>query len=169
MNGIKNFLYDKNDILVAVIILLAAALVIATRVDAIMTYPETAVSDSGYHGGYVRPIIESGPESEPGPEPEPGAEPESGTEPEPGPEPEPGVENGTTTPSEVVNHSLHIAYGQSMNEIADNLVRLGLFEDRQDFTIHIVRNNAEFKVKAGEFIIPSNSTKDEVIKIITGN
>lgn len=41
MNRIKDFFYDKNDIIVAVIILIAAALVIYIRVDKIMAYPET--------------------------------------------------------------------------------------------------------------------------------
>jgi len=155
MNRIKNFLYDTNDILVAVIILCCAAFVIVAHVNAIITYPEKSIAIENSQGGYIRPV----PAPEPGSEPEPGLEPE----PEPGPEPEP-PEN-----TEIVNHSLYIAYGQSMNEIADNIVHLGLFDDRQDFLNHIESNNAGLKVQAGDFIIPSNSTKDEVIKIITGN
>lgn len=41
MNRIKDFFYDKNDIIVTLIILAAAALIIFIRVDKIMAYPET--------------------------------------------------------------------------------------------------------------------------------
>jgi hypothetical protein len=43
MNKLKDFLYNKNDIIVAVIILLAAAAVIYFRIAAIMDYPSTLV------------------------------------------------------------------------------------------------------------------------------
>ena len=41
MKSFKDVLYDKSDILVAVLILLAAVAVIINRVDAIMEYPQT--------------------------------------------------------------------------------------------------------------------------------
>lgn len=41
MKSFKDVLYDKSDILVAVLILLAAIAVIINRVDAIMEYPQT--------------------------------------------------------------------------------------------------------------------------------
>lgn len=41
MKSIKDVLYDKSDILVALLILLAAIAVIVNRVDAIMDYPST--------------------------------------------------------------------------------------------------------------------------------
>jgi hypothetical protein len=43
MNKLKDFLYNKNDIIVAVIILLTAAAVIYFRIAAIMDYPSTLV------------------------------------------------------------------------------------------------------------------------------
>lgn len=39
----ENFLYDKSDLIIAFIILLIAALIIGSRVTAIMNYPKTAV------------------------------------------------------------------------------------------------------------------------------
>ena len=41
MKGLKDFLYDKNDILIALLILVLAAFLIAWRMDVIMAYPET--------------------------------------------------------------------------------------------------------------------------------
>ncbi|MCI8648447.1 MAG: endolytic transglycosylase MltG [Firmicutes bacterium] len=46
MNRIKDFFYDKNDIIVAVAILIAAAVVIYIRVDKIMAYPETLLNST---------------------------------------------------------------------------------------------------------------------------
>jgi hypothetical protein len=55
-----------------------------------------------------------------------------------------------------------------MTTIAGNLVSLGLFESEQDFIATLEAHNASARVQAGTFIIPVDSTKDEVIRIITG-
>ncbi len=39
MKGLKDFIYDKNDILIALVILILAALLIIWRMDVIMAYP----------------------------------------------------------------------------------------------------------------------------------
>ena len=41
MKSFKDVLYDKSDILVAILILLAAIAIIANRVAVIMEYPQT--------------------------------------------------------------------------------------------------------------------------------
>jgi len=46
MNKIKNFLYNKNDIIVALIILVIAAAIIYFRINAIMDYPQTLANQS---------------------------------------------------------------------------------------------------------------------------
>ena len=40
MNKIKDFFYDKNDIIVVLVILAVAGFIIYTRIGAIMEYPE---------------------------------------------------------------------------------------------------------------------------------
>lgn len=40
MNKLKDFLYNKNDIIIVLIILTIASFIIYTRIDAIMDYPE---------------------------------------------------------------------------------------------------------------------------------
>ena len=45
MKWIKDFLYDKNDILIALLILVAAALIILWRMDVIMAYPQTVFAN----------------------------------------------------------------------------------------------------------------------------
>lgn len=46
MNKFKDFFYEKNDIIIAIIILLIAAGLIFWRVDAIMRYPETLAKET---------------------------------------------------------------------------------------------------------------------------
>jgi len=167
MNRIKNFLYDTNDIIVVVLILVCAAFVIATRVDAILLYPERVIAAGDGVSGQVRSLPETIPEPE---------LPVSDTiveddESEDGEltDDEQTVDEQAENPDEPLNYSLYISYGQSMNEIADNVVKLGFFESRQEFLQFIDQKNASQKVQSGEFIIPAHSTKDEVIRIITSN
>lgn len=47
MKGLKDFLYDKNDIVIALVILVIAALLIVWRMDAIMNYPHTLAQETG--------------------------------------------------------------------------------------------------------------------------
>lgn len=46
MNRIKNFFYDKNDIIVAFLILAAAAFIIYLRIGDIMSYPDTLLQST---------------------------------------------------------------------------------------------------------------------------
>ena len=45
MKKLKDFIYDKNDILIAVLILVVAAAIIAWRMEIILNYPKTLVSN----------------------------------------------------------------------------------------------------------------------------
>lgn len=47
MKGLKDFLYDKNDIVIALVILILAAMLIAWRLDVIMDYPKTLAQETG--------------------------------------------------------------------------------------------------------------------------
>ena len=46
MKKFKDFLYDKNDIIIALLILVIASLLIIWRMEAIMEYPKTLISDT---------------------------------------------------------------------------------------------------------------------------
>lgn len=46
MNSFRDKFYDKNDILVAVIVVIFALVLIAFKIDAIMEYPETLIATS---------------------------------------------------------------------------------------------------------------------------
>ena len=46
MKKLKDFLYDKNDIIIALCILVVAGLLIIWRIDAIMQYPQTLAQET---------------------------------------------------------------------------------------------------------------------------
>lgn len=46
MDKLRNFIYDKNDIIVTLIILIIAAVIIYFRIGVIMDYPNTLVHDA---------------------------------------------------------------------------------------------------------------------------
>ena len=165
MNKIKDLFYDINDILIAVIIIIAAVLIIFTRFDTIITYPERISSGQASQGGYIHaerpgaPASEDEPESEvPAAEDEPDSDSPADAEPADDPAGEDIVHSA---------FSLYIAYGEPMSSVARHLVQLGFFESAQDFLDTLERNNAGTKVQAGNFVIPADSTKDDVIRIIT--
>ncbi len=47
MKNLKDFFYDKNDIIIALAILVIAALLIIWRMDVIMDYPKTLAEETG--------------------------------------------------------------------------------------------------------------------------
>lgn len=160
MNRIKDLIYDTSDIMVAMLILVCAILIIFTRFNAIITYPEKMIADQNTQSGHIRPDIpdESGPV--PGDDDViTGDDGDDNDEDVNAPLP---PEN--SAPS---SYSLYIAYGENMNDVAKDLIQLGLFKTSQDFSAALERNNAGMKVQAGNFIIPSGATEDEVVRIIT--
>ena len=54
-----------------------------------------------------------------------------------------------------------------MASVARNLMKLGFFESVEDFLSTLDRHNAGTRVQAGNFVIPADSTKDDIVKIIT--
>ena len=185
MNRIKDFLYDKNDVLVALIVLSLAAFVIFTRVEAIMAYPEKMALASVPENNQTLP-----------PQERPNLPPHDETLPyENGDEDgnENGYENGhengygegyngeepytepngdtdaNDTEETAVAFSLYIASGQSMASVGRDLVSLGLFESEQQFSAALIEHNAAHRVRAGSFVIPRGSSHEDVIRIITGN
>ena len=164
---IKDFIYDFNDILVALLILAVAAGVITWRVADIMAYPEYLAKQQGV-------IIADKPQ-----EPEIdmtdvdltpddtvieniNANPEDanseviGTE---TPEPEtPAVPTGET--------KITIPSGTPASKIADILYDAGLITSTSDFLSELSAQKADTKLKAGTFTVPAGSTMGEIIAIL---
>ena len=190
MKRLKDMFYNKNDILVALLIVVVAAFVISNRIDAILAYPSSLEAQASIAASskepdppvqYVgREDSEEDAGNSDGDTNEEGNDQEGtvtsgeaiGTD-------TPPQNPGTTNPpgggqsgnpgnsAEPVNHSIYIAPGSNASQIADILIGVKLFETRQAFFDAVSAASADTKLQAGTFIIPSDATPAQVVKILT--
>lgn len=185
MNKIKDFIYDKNDLLVALIIVALATLVIVFRVDTIMAYPSSSAGESKPPVTDVQPpdngetsmggsdVSDDDGEAQSGGEDSTGGDGEnadgSGTDTDNG---SGGQTGESQTPPDNRPQgeglvSIYIEYGATGSDIAKLLMDAGLVKTRDDFYDAVRKAGADTKLQAGSFKIPANATPDEIIKIIT--
>lgn len=163
MNLIKDIFYNKNDVLVALVIVLVAGYVIVDRIGVIMDYPSMLTAVAAEQNGEVVPDTEAPVSDDPGAE-DPLTDVEDPAVDPPAPNP---VAEQTTGEPTVQQVSIHIEYGATGGQIAQKLVDAGLLEDRDAFYDAVAVAGAETKLQAGSFKIPSNATPAEIIRIIT--
>ena len=143
MNTIKDFIYDKSDIFVALLIISIAGFVIFSRVESILEFPKDYSSSNEVITSSIGPPADEGDYVEELPI------------------------NDSTEGNEIEMYAIYINYGESLQVIADRFVSVGLFESSQDFFEIVESKNAGTNIKTGNFIIPSNATQEEVIEAIT--
>lgn len=176
MNKIKDFIYDKNDLLVALLIIALATMIIAFRVDVIMAYPSSGnvatdppVTEDQPSGSDDTSMGGSLPDSD-GDENPDGELPSDGEIPgEDDPDTDdPIEEKPPVNPSEGEGLvSIYIKSGSTGSDIAKLLVEAGLVKTKDDFYDAVQKAGADTKLQAGNFKVPSNSTPEEIVKIIT--
>jgi len=169
MEKFKNFLYDKNDIIVALVIIVLATFIITGRINAIMAYPETMLTKAQEEAG--NSILDNDP-----------ASPEITTPAVPD-ESEPVVEEPVETPPVVEQPdttipvtnpppaggtviTITVPTGSTGEAIAAILVTNGLIVQKSDFTTVVNASGLGTKLKAGTFKIPAGSTPAEIVAII---
>jgi len=144
MNKIKDIFYNKNDILIIIVILAVAGLLIWSRIDVIMDYPSKLIASNPPQTGQEEQPTTETPETE---------TPDDTGEP-------------STTPEAVVMYSVYIESGESLESIANKFVTVGLFESTKEFIQLANEMGITTQIKAGNFIMPSDSTPEEVMNII---
>lgn len=173
MKKLKDAFYDINDIMVALIIVALAALVIVTNIDSILAYPSSIaeqieVPEEETPTNYAENPPVTDPNSGDSTDDQQGTGTTgAGIEDQNDPDTDGGGNSGNPGTGEVVNYSVYINAGSTGDQIADLLIGVGLFKDRQQFRDAVAVAGVEGKLKAGNFIIPSDSTPAEVISIIT--
>lgn len=149
MNKLKNFLYDKSDIIIAVAILLVAALIIGWRLNAIVEYPKELIDENNNSTEFIEDTPADEPESTPETTPEGNTEDAPATTPESQPEATPEDEGVTeSTPTDSVFDSngcltkdVTVTWsGSYAIEIIQCAVNQGLFEDYNEYA-NICLNN----------------------------
>jgi len=168
MKKVKDVFYDLNDIMVALIIVALATLVIVTNIDSILAYPssiaeEIQVPEEKTPTNYAdNPPITDSNSGDAAVDQQgttgAGIDDQNATG---------GGTSGNEGSGEAVNYSVYINSGSTGEQIADLLIGVGLFKDRQQFYDAVAAAGAEGKLQAGNFIIPSDSAPAEVISIIT--
>ncbi len=175
MNKIKDIIYNKSDVLVALLILAVAAAVILWRLGVILEYPKTLISSGDGEG--VITTVDSGDDSAGNSGGGEAAEPDSGqTGADSGQtEPDSGTTNTTDTdaPAELwadgkltrdVKVDVHGSYASAAVQC---LVDAGLFDDYADYkSVCDAAGYNDEKVKAGEFTFKKGSTKKDIAKKI---
>lgn len=196
MNKIKNFIYDKNDLLIALAIVVLAGFVISDRIGAIMDYPSMLTAQAAEQPAVVLPEDPGDASGGSGTD-DPSGEGEGSegtdTEGEVSGEGEGSEGTGTTgegsegtgtegagteggsggvagqTAGEptVQQVSIFIEYGSAGSQIAQLLVDAGLISEPAVFYQAVEAAGADTKLQAGSFKIPSNATPEEIVRIIT--
>jgi len=174
----RDFFYNKGDVLIAVLIIIVAAVIIYFRVGIVMN-SEPGEKLKNLFSPIITAIMGEKTDAEetdavPAPEPEPPAVTEPVT---PVTEPEqPAVSEDETPP--VADESppppanadivITIAAGDIASTIADKLLAAGAIEDKQVFLAEVDAQNAASKLKQGTFTIPAGASVTDIVKILVG-
>ena len=165
MEKLKDFIYDKNDILVALLVLVFAAFLICWRMDVIMDYPEKVFADTQQEGSQIQEEDPSGQEgsisgNEGDGDSEGGGEGSGGDE--------PVVPSSSLWEGGVLTRDVEVdVYGNSAMAAVQCLVDAGLFDDYDEYKVicDLAGMNHE-KVSAGSLVFTAGTTKEEVARKI---
>ncbi len=135
---LKDLLYNKNDVVIVLAILVVAGLIIWNRIDVIMDYPSNLIANASQENGLSDnpDVVVMNPDEEDEPL------------------------------DEVVMYSIYINSGETLQSIGQKFVTVGLFPTVEDFVQLANDMGVATTIKAGNFIMPSNSTPEEVMQII---
>lgn len=150
MKGLKDFLYDKNDILIALIILAIAALLIAWRMDVIMDYPHTLAEETDTEVTTDDTAIDDSQKQDKDSN-------QSDTQ------TDALWSNGALTKSVTVT-----VHGGSATDAVQDLVKAGLFESYDQFS-QVCRDagHKPENIKATTFTFDAGCTQADIAKIVT--
>ncbi|MDO4546246.1 MAG: DUF5684 domain-containing protein [Bacillota bacterium] len=140
-NSFKDFLYDKNDIIVVLVIIAVAGFVIYTRIGAIMDYPRILAEQAA------------------------ATETEETTE-ETSASDESFTEDSGSNASAAGTVSLTITDSDTSATVSEKLQEAGLISSADEFRSYISTMNKQNSLQSGTFQIPSGSSDEEILNII---
>lgn len=161
MNKIKDFFYDKNDILIALILVALATVVILWRAEAIMDYPSQLVANS-----YVNENSDGSVTVPPNMLPDNDNSTVSGTVDSDVVQTDNSDDTNSTVSDTPEMYAVYINYGETTAQIAEKIVALGYFDTTDAFLNMVNAMGAETKLQTGNHIMPENATQEEVVKYL---
>lgn len=164
MKKFKDLIYDYNDILLAILIIIVAGAVIFVKVSDIMAYPsfaknepkqqqEVDFSDVDLDPIDVDPVINDGTDVIGEDEPDDSLPVDDPQE--------------TTPVAPTGDVKFEVKQGEYLSTVASNLKKLGLIEDSSAFVKKVEEMKLDSKLQIGTFTIPAGSTMEDIAKIIT--
>ena len=174
MKKLKDFIYDKNDIVIAVLILAVAALIISWRLDIILEYPKQLL-------GSDDPSIQTpvdGDENPSGDETDQSGDDEdgqTGNDDQSGSGEGEGSQTGTDEPADIplwdggtLTEDVQVEVeGASASAAVKCLIDAGLFENYAEYQAICEEEGMNHeKVSAGTFTFKKGTTKKEIAKKI---
>lgn len=149
MNRIKDFFYDKNDIIVALIILVAAAFIIYMRIGVIMGYPDTLINTAVAEETSASVATSNTSASQ----------------------------TGTTAATDAAvassgaaataTKTITITKDAAAATVAAQLEKAGLVKSAKDFQTALDKYDMADSIHSGTYQIPTGSTNGQIIEIIT--
>ena len=143
MEKLKNFIYNTSDILIAILIILVSITIISVKTENILDYShyvEKAEAENPKNKNFGLAVpVENAENTKP-------AAPKTDKKPE--------------------MYAVYINPGESLQSIADKFVGLGMFESQAEFIALAEEMKATTSMKYGNFKIPANATKKEVISML---
>ena len=157
----RDFFYNKGDVLIAILIILVAAFVIYMRVGVVLDY-----SASGEREGKLLPMPSffSGLIGRESPDDTEKGQTSGQTVVPPDQSETPPVQ----PPSAPAAAQITVVAGDAASTIADKLFDAGAISDKQAFLSEVIAEGADSKLKTGTFTIPAGATYKEIIKILVG-
>ncbi len=162
MKKFKDLIYDYNDILIAILIVIIASAVIFWKVTDVMAYPSFIRSSQKTQQSSVDMSDVDLTQTEVEPIAEPGDEVTTGEG-----ETQTPTEDLTQTPYVGTDKEFEIKSGEYLSTVANNLLSQGLIADKNEFIKTVESMGLANKVQVGKFTIPGGATYEEIAKIIT--
>lgn len=147
MKFIKDFIYDKNDIVIAFLILVLAAGLIAWRMDVIMSYPQTLADKTGPTKTAVEDMEDNDASNS--------TDTKTSSD---------GIWSGDALASDV---TVTVQAGAAMTAV-QSLVDAGLFSSYEDFEKVCKSAGCDpLNIKATTFTFGAGATKADIAKTVT--
>jgi len=177
----RDFFYNKGDVLIAILIILVAATVIYFRVGIVMGNPDPGERIRGFFSSLNLPG-QSGEPAVTGTEGDEEKEAAPPVNTAPPTQEDPAQENPTQTdepsgqdaepedqaPPPSADVTITVNAGDAASIIADKLLAAGAISDKQAFLAEVEAQGAASKLKQGTFTIPAGSSINDIIKILVG-
>ncbi len=177
---IKDFFYNVNDLIVAILIIALASYIISWKIEDILSYPDQVAAQetdiashvSEYEDDLAEPDSEDSEGSDSPDEVENPSQQESGETIDETPsssDEEEEDENADDTSAQSINKiTIDIPSGTSGVAIAKMIQEKGLINSTSEFLNRLEERELDVKLRAGKFKIPENASIDEIINILTG-